>query len=372
VTESDGHGPLPETRSFLVVGEGIWPWYMTAAAEALRSLGFTVHEFHWADTFKEMKQGEVEPQHRSTRHRIEERVAAGPIVRALNKRLLTEAAELRPDYVWFYNVRLIYPRTVNRLRQLLPNAVFGQYANDNPFSEHASFGFWRHFLNSSRLFDLHFAYRTDNLADFERMGSKHTYMLRSYFLPDLDRPIPEEELVESDRSDILFAGHFEDDGRLEMLRNLASRGFRLRLHGGGWTPVLAGLPPLDPLKKLWPAKPIVGDEYRRAISGTKVALCFLSTVNKDTYTRRNFEIPAIGSVMLSQFSEDLGDLFRDGEEVEFFRNGEELASKVVLLLSDEERRTRLSELGNRRVHQDGHDVVSRMQIVAQAFGEHSR
>jgi hypothetical protein len=354
-------------KRFLVVGEGIWHWYMGAASDALRQLGYEVHEFHWADTFKTKNEREVEPVNRSTWHRVEERVGFGPIVYRLNSELLRTAAAVDPDYIFFYNVRLIHPRTVRALKRQLPQAVFGQYANDNPFSERASVGYWHNFTRSVPLFDLHFAYRLDNLDDYRRHGARNVHLLRAYYLPEVDRPIPAEDLSESDHSDVLFAGHFEPDGRLQALTEIVEAGVHLRLHGGGWAPILESLPAGHRLRSQLPAKPVVGDDYRKAIAGAKVALCFLSTMNKDTYTRRNFEIPAIGTAVLSQYSEDLAQLFRESEEIAFFRSPQDVSTEALALLSDDERRTRVAQGGHERVLADGHDVVSRMALVAQAF-----
>ena len=358
---------MGQPKRFLVVGEGIWPWYVTAASDALRQLGYDVHEFHWADTFKEFSPNEIEPHYRSQRHRVEERLGFGPIVTNLNRNLVHKAASVLPDYILFYNVRLVHARTVRTLRALLPNSVFGQYANDNPFSSRASVGYWHHFKSSIPLFDLHFAYRLENLEDYRRRGARNVHLVRSYYLPNIDQRIPGPDIPESERSDVLFAGHFEPDGRLEALTSLADTGVKLRLHGGGWTPVLKNLPRSHPLRRQLPASPVVGHDYRIAISGTSIALCFLSTMNKDTYTRRNFEIPAIGTAVLSQYSNDLASLFREGKEIAFFRSTEELLAQTQRLLADPELCSRIASAGHKRVVSDGHDVVSRMKVVSRAF-----
>lgn len=353
--------------TFLVVGEGIWPWYMAAASEALRKLDYEVAEFHWATTFKKKRAGQIEPEHRSTWHRLEERAGFGPIVAGLNRNLVRKAMEVQPNFVFFYNVRLVYPRTMRRLRTLLPDAVFGQYANDNPFSERASVGYWNNFLRSVPWFDLHFAYRLDNLDDFRRRGAQDVRLIRSYYRPEVDRPVPTDRILPEDRSEVLFAGHYEPDGRLEALTTLVDGGVALRLHGGGWTSVLESLPAGHPLRRLMPATPIVGADYRRAIAGAEVALCFLSTMNKDTYTRRNFEIPAIGTAVLSQYSDDLASLFAEGSEIAFFRSSVDLLAQARTLLNDPNLRANIARGGRRRVVADGHDVLNRMTAVAEAF-----
>ena len=45
---------------------------------------------------------------------------------------------------------------------------------------------------------------------------------------------------------------------------------------------------------------------------------FLSKINNDSYTRRNFEIPAMKKV-LSEYSDELNKIFIEGKEMIFLR-----------------------------------------------------
>jgi spore maturation protein CgeB len=106
---------------------------------------------------------------------------------------------------------------------------------------------------------------------------------------------------------------------------------------------------------------VVGEEYCKVISGAKIALSFLSKINRDTYTRRNFQIPAVQTFMLSEYSEDLASLFAEGEEAEYFRSREELLEKVGFYLRNEFARNRIARKGHERLVAGGHDVTSRMR-----------
>jgi spore maturation protein CgeB len=114
------------------------------------------------------------------------------------------------------------------------------------------------------------------------------------------------------------------------------------------------------LRELLPTKPVTGADYRQAVCGTKIALGFLSSLNRDTYTRRNFEVPAMGTMMLSQYSDDLNRLFDEGVDIEFFRSPEELLSKARHYLTHDDEREAVARAGRARVERDGHDVDSRM------------
>ena len=106
-----------------------------------------------------------------------------------------------------------------------------------------------------------------------------------------------------------------------------------------------------------------GEEYNKALCGAKVALCFLSKLNRDTYTRRCFEIPATATLMLSEYTEDLAGLFRASEQADFFRSKDEMVEKLKRYLTDDALRTRVAHAGRECVVESGHDVVSRMGQV---------
>ena len=67
--------------------------------------------------------------------------------------------------------------------------------------------------------------------------------------------------------------------------------------------------------------------------------------------------------MLSEHSDDLANLFKEGKEADFFRSKEELIEKLTLYLGDEQLRHAVAVNGYRRVMEGGHDVVSRMKQV---------
>jgi spore maturation protein CgeB len=67
--------------------------------------------------------------------------------------------------------------------------------------------------------------------------------------------------------------------------------------------------------------------------------------------------------MLSEFSEDLAGMYREGIEADFFRSREEMVEKIRKYLNDDNRRASVAEAGLLRVHSDGQDVSSRMTQV---------
>jgi len=116
---------------------------------------------------------------------------------------------------------------------------------------------------------------------------------------------------------------------------------------------------------LLPVRLVWGDDYNRALSGAKIALCFFSKLNRDTYTRRCFEIPATNTLLLSEYSDDLASIYREGIDAVFFRTKDEMIIKIQKYLGDYQLRSTVAASGFQRVYAEGHDVISRMKQVVE-------
>ncbi len=342
----------------LIAGDWHSELHEEAVFNAFKVLGHEVLKFAWHDYFT--------PSNRSIdtfNKKIQNRFITGPIIQRLNRDLIKAVVDFFPDMVFVYRGTHITAGTLKKIKQQLPLTTLVGYNNDDPFAKGHPYSLWRHFFKAVPEYDLMLAYRHHNLDDFLRIGAKRVELLRSWYFPERNHPVSlsAEDKIKYE-CDVVFIGHYEADNRKQYLEELVREGFKLRLFGPGydWDPVLknsSNLYSFIPIHLVW------GDEYNKALCGAKVALCFLSKLNRDTYTRRCFEIPATGTLMLSEYTDDLASLYKEGEEADYFRTKDELIEKVRLYLRDDKLRLAVADKGYRRVIADGHDVVSRMKQV---------
>lgn len=346
----------------LVVGDWHSELHEAAVEYALRVLGHVPLRFEWHRYFRDAG-GRA-----SIAARFQNKYLVGPVLARLNRDLVAAAAESRPDLVFVYRGTHVFPATIHAIRAAVPGVAIVGYNNDDPFGPRQPAYLWRHFLACLPTYDAVLAYRHLNLADYERLGARRVRLLRSWYMPERNRPV---DLSPAERErfgcDVVFVGHHEDDGRVETLERVVQAGWRLRLFGPGydWDPVIARsrwLRDLRPVQLVW------GDDYNRALCGAKVALCFFSRLNRDTYTRRCFEIPASGTLLFSEYSDDLASLFAPGREAAYFRDGPEFERELRRYLSDDALRASVAQAGHERVRRDGHDVVSRMRDLLAWLG----
>lgn len=343
----------------LIAGDWHSELHEEVVQQALRALGHEVQAFKWCRYFSR-PQGALGWFSQFFR-RAQNKYLAGPLIRRINRDLIATAMHFKPEMLFVYRGTHIMQETLRAIKKSSPNCVFVGYNNDDPFSPVYPHYVWRHFLRAIPVYDLMLAYRHANLAEYVQAGARRVDLLRSWFVPERNHPVElppaEKHLFEAD---VVFVGHYEDDQRLECLEEIARQGIRLRLFGPGydWDPVIRKSPVLNGLA---PVRLVWGEDYNRALCGAKIALCFLSKLNRDTYTRRCFEIPAAGTLMLSEYSDDLAGLFREGVEADFFRSKDEMMGKIKYYLAEHEVRERVASAGQRRVLDDGHDVAARMR-----------
>jgi spore maturation protein CgeB len=348
--------------NILIAGDWHSELHEEAVFQAFAALGHAVHRFKWNHYLQPRPSRFAALQAASlVSRKFQNKFIYGPRIAHLNRDLIEAGAELKPDLIFIYRGTHVTPDTLMALKTASPATFIVGYNNDDPFGPGQPRSLWRYFLRGLPLYDAVLAYRQQNLADFAAHGARRTRLLRSWFMPERNHPVTLSD-VERARfaADVVFVGHYEDDGRLEYLEEVVRQGYRLRLFGPGydWDPAIARsrwLQALGPVELVW------GEDYNKALCGAKVALCFFSRLNRDTYTRRCFEIPAAGTMLLSEYSDDAASLYAAGREADFFRDKTELAAKLARYINDDALRAQLAAGGLRRVWADGHDVISRMR-----------
>lgn len=296
-------------------------------------------------------------------------------MRRLNDELLFSVREFKPDLLVVWRGIFVWPRTLENLRSLPGRPLIVSYNNDDPFGDLRHDPIWRLHLGGLPYYDLCFVYRQQNVAEYLAAGAKKAYLLRAHFDPELHYPMHlTQEARTRYASDVAFIGHYDGrDSRVECIQRLAASGVQVRVYGRmrrrSWLDRLIGLMFVTG-RAQWPDTvvarlgaefypPVEGAQYTEALNATSLPLSFLSVGNRDTYTRRCFEIPACRRPLVSIRTQDLMSMFQEDVEAVFFSEPDELVSKVHRLLGDSDARERIAAAGYERVHRDGHDIDSR-------------
>jgi hypothetical protein len=338
----------------LLAGNWRWPIYEKACAEALQQLGVKVIPFAW-NNFFEGKFGKLQnvlPFY-------------GPSVSRLNKKLFEAVKKEKPDVLWVWRGTHVLPVTLKEIKEI-QRITLVSYNNDDPFGPkahgkvpwHHHF-LWRIYIKSLPYYNINFVYRSINVVEAKAHGAENVEIFMPYFVPHMHKLVKlSEEEKKKYVCDVVFVGHHENDDRVQSIKAIVDAGIHIKLFGGGdWNSLTLGR-----LFEYFGNVPSAqGKEYPKALCGAKICLAFLSKLNRDTYTRRCFEIPACGRVMLAERTKDLQKIFKEDEEACFFSSNQELVQKAKWLISNPDIREGIAQAGLRRVWADGHDVTSRVR-----------
>lgn len=334
----------------LLIGSFLHPMYAPAFESGFRRLGHDVvsidyERYHYGEGLLN-----------SFLSRVQDRLHIGIKLIDYNRDILKKAKEHKPDFVFLYRCYNVWPSTVGRLKKL--GFFVFTYNNDDPFSGIPNLGFYRNFHKILRLSDVNFVYRKKNILDYASVGAKNNLLLLPYY-------IERNNFYESceDSIPVAFLGHFENDGRDLYIKALVDAGMPVSVfNGADWEKA----PLYEQIKtSIKPGKR--GLEYNHVINQCKIVIVFLSKLNSDTYTRRCFEIPATKTLMLSEYTDDLDEMFPENECAVYFKSPEELVEKCHYLLNHPEEINRVAEKGFQRIREIGGSEVDRCIQIIEVF-----
>jgi hypothetical protein len=149
-------------------------------------------------------------------------------------------------------------------------------------------------------------------------------------------------------SDVLFIGTWFPE-RGPFMSTLAQEGIALSIWGDRWQKA----PEWGILKQYWRGPAVYGDDYARAIQGSKICLGLLSKGNRDLHTTRSVEIPSLGAVFCAERTSEHMAMYKDGEEAIFFTDARDCAKVCGSLLQDEALRESIARGGRLRFLRNG-------------------
>jgi spore maturation protein CgeB len=334
----------------LVVGDFISLIHEEAICKAFEDNQLEVHKFKFSTYFKSGFFLRIKFNNFQIKFTI------GPIISKINNDLFKQLSNNDYDLVFFYRPRII--RT-SLLKFISNRTIVYFYNNDDPFGKNYKSYFWNKFFRGLKYCHHIFYYRNKNKLDYSSIGYDNISLLRSYYIKSINFPIDKKK-----EFDVVFVGHFEDDGRDIYLKYLIDSGINLKIFGPEWHRCSN----YDFfVKRIGKIQSLSLSDYNIVLNSSKIALVFLSTLNSDTYTRRCFEIPATNSFMLAQFSDDLAGLFKPGIEADYFYSKESLLSKINFYLQNDKVREMIANNGYKRVVLDLHEVTDRVKVILNQF-----
>lgn len=256
---------------------------------------------------------------------LQHRLLAGPAVSRLNRDLVAALrAAGRVDTLWIDKGTWIFPETLDEARKLGVRCLV-HYTPDPAFHVHTS----RHFRRCVPRYDLCVTTKRYELELYRRAGARDVLFNWKGVDDRFERIEACKDIAGSGRDGVIFIGHREWHYE-RMLEALARAGLPLRIYGPRWPDVARSAPTLAAAVR---GGAVLGDAYAATLATGKVGVGLLGKTCPDAFTDRSVEIPAAGAMLLAEDTDEHRELFRQGEEADFFRSAAELVDKASFYLA---------------------------------------
>jgi spore maturation protein CgeB len=310
---------------------------------------------------------------------LQRRLQRGSVVDQINYSVTSQAREFQPDLVWAEKQEFLRVETIEELRRLGARTV--HFTPDPYFS--LAWKRTRLMDDAMRAFDYLVYCKSYERKQYEALGRPAVYMPLGY-CDEVHRPLASEDARW--KCTVGFLGGWEPR-RERLLHEVTTAGIDVKIWGGYWEFLhdgrwtlrrriilrqLAGKDKFhfhrdESLARAHQGGEVYADDYARALTGSQIGLGFLRKVCPDQHTTRTFEIPACGSMLLADRTEEHRGFFQEGKEAEFFDSRDEFVDKVQFYCGNESARRRIAEAGYRRSTHSGYAYVCRLKIALEAL-----
>lgn len=286
------------------------------------------------------------------------RYKIGPVVSKINRDIVSIIKKHQFDLVFVWRGIHLYTSTLYAIKRS-GAALFG-YNNDNTFANSHPWWLFRNLKKQIGIYDFFYSYRLEDMNKIIELGVDS-----KLFLPTVDSkriyPISDRRA----KYDVVFIGHFENDGRDEMLLALSNLGINVGLFGQHWSNSKRYADLVKSFGEIEPAY----EKYNEILNQATIGLNLLSSQNKDEYTRRSFEIPAARVPMLAKRTSGHLQFFRPDVDAVFYDNYEQIPTLVLSLLDQPERLELIANNGYQKVKYGSFSMMDRVDMLIRDYWE---
>lgn len=311
-------------------------------ADALIRIG---HEVTLLDPYEALANGLGGPLASRLHYRTGYRFLQPAALRLLQ----SHAAGIRShDAVWVDSGELFGADCIKLLTSYCPRTVL--FSPDDPTGGRDGRRF-DSLVAALPAYDLCVTMRDPTLADFHRLGARRAIKVWRSYDEVAHRPPSADEMASWPyRGGVAFIGTWmRRENREDILLTLLQRGVPVSIWGGGWRKSRHW----NQLRHAWRGGALYGRDYCRAIAGADACLGFLSAQNRELHTKRSFEIPYIGGLLVAERTSEHLQIYDEDRQAIFWTDAEECVDKCLAVLADPARGQAIRTAGMKRVRELG-------------------
>jgi spore maturation protein CgeB len=251
------------------------------------------------------------------------RFRCGPLIKSINNFIrINYNRSILYDMIWVEKGVFIKEATLLELKRNAKKLV--HFTPDPAFFYHRS----RHFNNCLKYYDFCVTTKKFELKQYSIHGAKRVLLCTQGFDMNIHKPMV---AFENKIYDICFIGHYELE-REQILFQLINEGYSVALAGIKWDKFVKKNSHVSNLHYF--GNHIAGKDYALLISQSKLGLGLISKWIPEKHTTRTFEIPACGTLLVTERNEETVDFFQD-DQVIFFDDIKDISSKIAMVFNSQ-------------------------------------
>ncbi|QSJ15278.1 glycosyltransferase [Nostoc sp. UHCC 0702] len=309
------------------------------------ALGCEVQHFSWKEVTSSLSLG-------GFWNKVAWRLAWQLLAKSANHKLVEQANQFQPDLTLVISPRLIHPDTILALQQ---NGLAFVFYTDNPVdAHHTHSNSW--VKGGFPLWNAAFIWSQELVKRLHENGVKQAFF--HPFCSDVEYHFPQRQT--NPIYDVAFIGNWDASRKREhYLKAIAD--YKLGLWGSNyWNNHCQEIS----LKGLCQGM-CSYQEIPQILGSAKMGLNILRPQNEEGHNIRTYEIPATKTLMLSERSQELLNLFLEDKEAVYFSNPDELRQKVEYLLKNPDVISSITEAGYQKALQN--TITNRITEIANLY-----
>ncbi len=276
--------------------------------------GCEVQYFTW-------KEAEPSLFSRSLAQRVAWRLAWQFRAKSANQALIEDANQFKPDLTFVVSPNLMKPSTIQALQQ---HGLVFVFFTDNPLDQHHTHSnSW--IMQGLPFWDAVFIWSQELGKQLIQKGVKNVAF--HPFCSDIQYHFPQRKSPSV--YDLAFIGNWDSSRKREQYLKAITH-YKLGIWGSDYWRTHCRETSLKSLCQ----KMCSYDEIPEILGSATIGLNILRPQNELGHNIRTFEIPASGTLMLSERSQELLELFEEDREAVYFSTPDELLQKVDYLLQN--------------------------------------
>ncbi len=260
------------------------------------------------------------------------KIKIAPKILLMNMKILKIAKHCKPDLIFITKGEWLFPRTVKKLRNT--GALIFNLFVDDPYNMNNS-SMWH--IKSIPFFDCYITWDKGLYPRLKKDGAKRLECMRFAYRPEVIHPV---KLTENEKkeygSDVGFIGAWNEE-REKILLTVAD--LDLKIWGKKWE--TSG----DTIRKKWTGKTA---DLPKVIGSTKININIMRD-QKSGHNMRSIEIPVCGGFQLAERIPHHVKMFKEGKDIECFKDTDEMRKKILYYLKNEKKRKEIANNGSKKV-----------------------